>query len=281
MGVHTKKGIVSFCLGLILLCPVFADENQADSQPTNDDRYKGVPINTNDFSGYMETLKGQIQKSWYPPECLEHDGHALVKFSITRNGDVYAVQILESSGDSVYDESALEAIKKASPFAHFPAATTKGALTINYSFDTAVVNTGNMQNYLQSAEKFYNVNNTMALDYINRAIDEVDGDINAYFLYGKRSKIKQALGDKVGAAADLDESKRLKAKYDQKRIVASKLVAEMEQSPYAYFSLAHSYEIAGDYKNAIEAIDKAIQLTELNNNYKRYKSELLQKCGSL
>ena len=281
MGVRTKNCIVLFCLGLILLCPSFANENQSENQLTNEDKYKGFEINNNDFSGYMEVLKGQIQKSWYPPECLEHDGHALVKFSITRNGDVYSVQILESSGDPVYDESALEAIKKASPFAHFPAATTKGALTINYSFDTTVVNTGNMQSYLQSAERFYNVNNTVALDYINRAIDEVDGDINAYFLYGKRSKIERAMGDKDGAEADLDESKRLKAKYDQKRIVASKLIAEMEQSPYAYFSLAHSYEIAGDYKKAIEAIDKAIQLTELNNNYKRYKSELVQKSESL
>ena len=277
MGVRIKRSILLLCLGAALLHPAFAD----DLQQYNPDRYKGIAINTNDFSEYMEGLKTKIQKSWYPPECLEHDGHVLVKFSVTRSGDVYAMQILESSGDPIYDESTLEALKKASPFAHFPASTTKGAITINYSFDTSVVNTGNMQRYLASAEKFYNVNNTMALDYINKAIDEVDGDINAYFLYGKRSKIKQALGDTTGAAADLEESKRLKAKFDQKRIVASKLIAEMEQSPFAYFSLAHSYEIAGDYKNAIEAIDKAIQLTELNNNYKRYKSELVQKSESL
>lgn len=274
MGVSTK-GIVLFCVSLFLLCPVFADDTSYN------DRYKGISATNNDFSGYMETLKGQIQKSWYPPECLEHDGHALVKFSVTRSGDVYSVEMLESSGDPVFDESALEAIRKASPFNHFPAATTRGMLTINYSFDTSVVNTGNMQRYLENAEKCYNINNTMALDYINKAINEVDGDINAYFLYGKRSKIKQALGDKSGADEDLNESKRLKAKYDQKRIVASKLIAEMEQSPFAYFSLAHSYEIAGDYKNAINAIDKAIKLTELNNNYKRYKNELLEKSNCL
>ena len=235
----------------------------------------------NDFSAYMTELQGKIQKNWIPPECMERDGHATVKFSITRNGDVYSSEIAESSGDAVFDESALEAIKKSSPFAHFPANTAKGSLTIKYSFDTTVVKTENMQSYLANADRLYNVNNRAALDYINKAINEVEGDTEAYFLYGKRSKIKRALGDFEGAEADMDESKRLKARYDQKRIMASKLIAEMEQSPYSYFNLAHSYEIAGEYEKAIEAIDKAIALTELNNNYKRYRNDLVNKKTAL
>lgn len=267
MGAGIKNFILIIFVCFNLCNPAFSDNVPCESQ--------------NDFSGYMTTLQGKIQKNWNPPECLERDGHALVKFSIARNGAVYSSQIVESSGDPVFDESAMEAIRKASPFANFPANTSRGSITIKYSFDTSVVNTGDMQKYLANAEKFYNVNNNTALDYINKAIDEVDGDISAYFLYGKRSKIKEALGDTVGAAADLDESMRLKAKYDQKRIMASRLIAEMEQSPFSYFSLAHSYEIAGDYERAIEAIDKAIQLTELNNNYKRYKDELVTKSSKI
>lgn len=263
--------ILLFFTSIVLLCPAFASD-------TGD---TGIAARQNDFSEYMTDLKSKIQHNWNPPDCLDHNGHALVKFSITRSGDVYASEILESSGDEVFDESAMEAIKKASPFAHFPADTSKGSLTIKYSFDTSVVNTGNMQKYLENADRLYNVNNREALYYISKAIDEVDGDISAYFLYGKRSKIRAALGDTEGAAADMRESKRLKEKYDRKRIMASRLYAEMENSPYAYFSLAHSYEIAGDYKNAIDAIDKAISLTELNNNYKRYKNELVKKGGSL
>ncbi len=263
MGVGIKN-VILFCISLMLICPagVFADDNS-------------------DFSGYMTVLQGKIQKSWNPPECMERDGHATVKFSITRSGDVYASEIAESSGDPVFDESALEAIRKASPFEHFPASTSRGSLTIKYSFDTSIVKTYDMQGYLANADKFYNVNNKMALDYINKAINEVEGDTNAYFLYGKRSKIKRALGDTQGAEEDLNESKRLKAKYDQKRIMASRLIAEMEQSPYSYFNLAHSYEIAGEYEKAIEAIDKAIALTELNNNYKRYRNDLVNKQASL
>lgn len=261
MGAGIKKIVLIF-MSFLLINSVSAIEPQEN------------------FSGYMTDLQEKIQKSWFPPECLERDGHALVKFSVARTGHIYSAQIVESSGDPVYDESALEALRKASPLAHFPASTSRGSLTIKYSFDTSVVNTGDMQRYLANADRFYNVNNRTALDYINKAIDEVDGDISAYFLYGKRSKIKEALGDTVGAAADLDQSIKLKAKYDQKRIMASKLIAEMEQSPYSYFNLAHSYEVAGDYEHAIEAIEKAIALTELNNQYKRYKDELVTKKTS-
>ena len=146
---------------------------------------------------------------------------------------------------------------------------------------SSIVKTNNIEEYLANADKYYNINNKIALDSINKAIEKVEGDTNAYFLYGKRSKIKKALGDTAGAEEDLNESKRLKARYDQKRIMASKLIAEMEQSPYSYFNLAHSYEIAGDYERAIEAIDKAIALTELNNNYKRYRNDLINKKASL
>ena len=252
--------------GLLGFLPVVASDN--------------ISVN-NDFSEYMIILKDKIQKNWNPPECLEKDGHALVKFSITRSGDVYSSEMLESSGDIVFDESAMEAIRKSSPFARFPASTSRGSLTIKYSFDTAVVNTGNMQIYLTEADKFYNIDNKLALHYITKAIDEVDGDSRAYFLYSRRSNIKKALGDIAGAKADFDESVRLKEKYDKKRILSSKVIAEMEKSPFSYFSLAHSYEIAGDYEHAIEAIDKAIELTELNNNYKRYKTDLINKQASL
>ena len=175
MGAGIKKIVLIF-MSFLLINSVSAIEPQEN------------------FSGYMTDLQEKIQKSWFPPECLERDGHALVKFSVARTGHIYSAQIVESSGDPVYDESALEALRKASPLAHFPASTSRGSLTIKYSFDTSVVNTGDMQRYLANADRFYNVNNRTALDYINKAIDEVDGDINAYFLYGKRSKIKEALG---------------------------------------------------------------------------------------
>ena len=129
MGAGIKKIVLIF-MSFLLINSVSAIEPQEN------------------FSGYMTDLQEKIQKSWFPPECLERDGHALVKFSVARTGHIYSAQIVESSGDPVYDESALEALRKASPLAHFPASTSRGSLTIKYSFDTSVVNTGDMQRYL-------------------------------------------------------------------------------------------------------------------------------------
>ena len=256
MGVHRGK-IVLLCLFLFLALPGFAGTQE-------------------DFSDYMTTLQGTIQKNWNPPE-FEQDGDATVMFTVTRYGDLVNTEIVESSQNPVFDEAALDALRKSAPFEKFPASTAKDALTIRYTFHTSIVKTDTMREYVANADRFFNVNNKTALDYINLAIEEVEGDIRSYFLYGKRSKIKRALGDIEGAEADLAECKRLKAKFDQKRINNGKLMAEMENSPFAYFYLAHSYEIAGDYVHALEAIDKAIALTELNNQYKRYRAELEQK----
>lgn len=266
------RGICKFFIGIIAYFTLANAGFAADFHS---------PENNNDFSGYMENLKVKIQRNWNPPECLEHDGHVEIKFSISRHGDIYDSEIVESSGNMFFDEAAKEALQKSAPFDKFPAHTSRNALTIKYSFDASVVNTKNMKQYLANADKLYNVDNEEALNYINKAIEEVDGDTRAYFLYGKRSKIKETLGDLAGAASDLNQSKMLKEKFDKKRIMASKLMAEMEQTPFSYFNLAHSYEIAGDYIKAINAIDKAISLTELNNQYKRYKADLINKNNQI
>lgn len=263
-----KKFFVSLLCVICFTNVVFAESNY---NPTEKNY-----ILQNEFANYMTTLRAKIQKNWNPPEFVE-GRNAVIMFRVSRHGEISNIQMVESSNNIVFDESAMEALRKSAPFDNFPASTSRNALTIKYVFNTSFVKTDNMQAYVQKLDKYYNVDNEQALKYANLAIEEVQGDIASYFLYGKRSKIKKAMGDYKGSEEDLIECKRLKAKYDQKRINSCKLYAEMENSAYAYFSLAHSYDIAEDYQHAIEAIDKAISMTELNNNYKRYKAELLKK----
>ena len=267
-------GIANKILGVIfcfVLCAnyCYASNSYSYSHQTN-------TVLQNEFADYMTSLKTKIQKNWNPPESVD-GGEATVLFKVNRFGEVSNIEMIESSQNIVFDESALEALRKSAPFDKFPASTSRNSLTMKYVFNTSLVKTDSIKKYVQNTDKYYNVDNNLALKYVNLAINEVQGDISSYFLFGKRSKIKQAMGDIQGAEDDLIECKRLKAKYDQKRINSCKLYAEMEKSPYAYFSLAHSYEIAEDYPHAIEAIEKAISMTDLNNNYKRYKAELIRK----
>lgn len=265
-----RVGIV-LVLSLLLALPVSADSY-------NSAYYKPAVNRTTqtDFTPYMSSVRESLQKNWHPPDIIQ-EGHVTVLFKLDRGGRIISSQILESSGNEIFDESALDALKRSEPFGNFPEQSPREALTINYSFDSSLVSTDKMKEYMKQSDRYYYSDRNEALKYINLAINEVSGDERAYFLYEKRSKIKNALGDTKGAEEDLALYKDLKNKVDIKRVHAIKHQAEIENTPFAYFYLAYSYEQIRDYENAIHAINKAIDMTELNNQYKRYRTELVKK----
>ena len=233
-----------------------------------------------DFSEYMQNVNKKLNQNWSHPDFLE-DGHIKVLFKLDREGNVIAGDILETSGNSVYDESAIDAIHKSEPFGKFPENSTRQTLTINYSFDSSFVKTDKMKEYYDLAKLYTYSDKKEALKWINLAISEVQGDCEGYFLYKRRAKIKESLGDYLGAKEDFEEYEKLKLKVDIKRVHALKRRAEVEDSAFAYYHLAYAYEQIKDYDGAMWAINKAIERTELNQGYKRYRTELVKLQGDL
>ena len=233
-----------------------------------------------DFSEYMDNVRNKLHKNWSHPDFLE-EGHVRVLFKLDRNGYVIAGDILESSGNSVYDESAVDAIHKSEPFGKFPENSTRQTITINYSFDTSLVKTDKMKEYYDLAKRYTYSDKKEALKYINLAIEEVKGDCESYFLFKRRAKIKEGLGDHLGAREDYAEYEKLKAKVDIKRVHALKRRAEFEDSAFSYYHLAYAYEQIKDYEGAIWAINKAIERTDLNQSYRRYRTELVKTYKGL
>lgn len=231
-----------------------------------------------DFSGYMQNVSEKLRKNWTPPDFLE-EAHTRVLLKLDREGRVLAARIVEDSGDVIYDESTFDAIKKSEPFGRFPNESLKESITINYSFDTSLVKTDKMKQYYELSKKYFVSDKKEALRYINLAIAEVQGDDESYFLYKRRGKIKEALGDYVSAREDFKVYENLKAKVDIKRVHALKHQVEVEDTAFAYFYLAYAYEQIRDYENAIRAINKAIEKTDLNNQYKRYRLQLVKEYG--
>lgn len=237
--------------------------------------YSNIPVKA-DFSDYMSDINYKLQKNWTPPDFLE-EGHVKIIFKLDKSGNLISGSVIESSGDSIYDESAMAALSKSLPFGNFPVNAQRETITVKYSFDTTLVKTDKMKEYYDQAKRYTYSDRQEALKYINLAIAEVQGDENSYFLYKRRAKIKEGLGDHIGAKADLEQYKNMKAKVDLKRMHALRHQAEIEDSAYVYYYLAYAYEQLEDYDNAIWAIDKAIERTDLNNQYKRYKAELKNK----
>ena len=140
------------------------------NQPTRNQQVQ------NDFSQYMENLQAKLKKNWICPDFLE-EGHIRVLFKVDREGYVISGDILESSGNPVFDESAINAIHKSEPFGVFPANTSRETITVNYSFDTSFVKTDKMKEYYELAKRYTYSDKKEALKYINLAIEEVHGDI--------------------------------------------------------------------------------------------------------
>lgn len=264
-----KKYLIIVVCFLLTLSVNAYEYNSFYNQPTRNQQVQ------NDFSEYMINLQNKLRKNWICPDFLE-DAHIRVLFKVDREGYVISGDILESSGNPIFDESAINAIHKSEPFGEFPKNSTRETITVNYSFDTNFVKTDKMKEYYDLAKHYTYSDKKEALKYINLAIDEVNGDNESYFLYKRRAKIKEGLGDYLGAKEDFEQYEKMKAKIDIKRIHALKYRAEQEDSAFIYYYLAYAYEQVKDYDGAIWAINKAIERTDLNQQYKRYRTELIK-----
>ena len=153
---------------LILLCILFA-VNASSLAYDNYYRPTSNPQIKADFSDYMINVQDKLRQNWVTPDILE-EGHVRVIFKIDREGNVINGEILESSGNSVYDESAVNAIHKSEPFGNFPENSNRQTLTINYTFDTSLVKTDKMKEYYELAKKYQYSDRQLALKYINLTI---------------------------------------------------------------------------------------------------------------
>lgn len=260
-------------VGLCILCSLNANAYESTT-------YYSKPITNlqtqTDFADYMNNVQAKLKKNWVTPDFLE-EGHVRVIFKINRQGDVISGDIIESSGNPVFDESVVNAIHRSEPFGTFPENTTRQYITINYNFDTSFVKTDKIKELYEQAKRYTYSDRQQALKYIDMAIQEVGEDPESYFLYRRRARIKEAMGNHLGAKEDIEHYEKMKAKVDIKRVHALKHHAENEDTAFAYYYLAYAYEQIHDYEGAIWAINKAIERTDLNQQYRRYRTELVKK----
>lgn len=110
-----------------------------DFFPDGDVEEAVVDINTREdrFFSYLMHLKTKIQGVWvYPPVAARAGigGSLTVEFSIAKTGQLLEVNLLDSSGHNVLDESAIKAIKTAGPYNPFPERLRAQRLRIRANF---------------------------------------------------------------------------------------------------------------------------------------------------
>jgi len=86
---------------------------------------QAIPLDTDNlkYFSYFRTIKNRINRyKTYPEEARETflEGESEVQFTVLQNGQLEDVKIVNSSGFEIFDQNAIQTIKKAAPFDSFP-----------------------------------------------------------------------------------------------------------------------------------------------------------------
>ncbi|WP_273770877.1 TonB family protein [Nostoc sp. UHCC 0926] len=90
-----------------------------------------------DLTSYLKKLQQRVQQEWLPG-LSDSDRRTVLDFTINRSGQVSNLNIAQTSGFSVTDEVALNAIQRAAPFAPLPTGYPKNYINIEFTFDINV-----------------------------------------------------------------------------------------------------------------------------------------------
>jgi colicin import membrane protein len=86
-----------------------------------------------EYIRYVNYMQATLKNNWAwagPKRSLK----ALVHFGVKENGEIVGVKIIQSSGDPLYDESVMRAVRKSSPLTAPPENHRKDFADVEYSF---------------------------------------------------------------------------------------------------------------------------------------------------
>jgi len=101
------------------------------------ERIVSLETQSSEYAPYLADVKRRIERHWeIPPYARETGltGKLVLVFSITADGNVAHLEITESSGTSVLDDAAVQAVRAAAPYGPFPSQFTFRRLTIVGNF---------------------------------------------------------------------------------------------------------------------------------------------------
>jgi len=92
-----------------------ADERKNSPETTNAQREKGSV-----FDDYYSKIRKEIWQQWVFPDTGQKDLETIISIKIRKDGTITAQKIEKSSGNLIFDRSAIKAITKANPLSPPP-----------------------------------------------------------------------------------------------------------------------------------------------------------------
>jgi protein TonB len=88
------------------------------------------------FTYYLRLIQSKIGERWSPPRAAAAGGvRVVVRFVIQRDGQIREPSVERSSGNTLYDQSALRAVTEASPFPPLPPEFKASSLRVHFGFE--------------------------------------------------------------------------------------------------------------------------------------------------
>jgi protein TonB len=91
-----------------------------------------------EYAAYLEKVKRRVEWVWGYPRLARElglSGKVIIEFTILRDGGLGPLRVVDSSGVSILDDAAVEAIRRAAPYAPLPEAMGLESRTILASFE--------------------------------------------------------------------------------------------------------------------------------------------------
>jgi len=95
------------------------------------------------YGWYIEAVKRRIQTNWLqntidPAVRASRTAHAVVEFTIAKDGSVKDVQISQASGNASMDNSGLRAIMSSNPMPALPPDYSGSSVRVIFDFDLSM-----------------------------------------------------------------------------------------------------------------------------------------------
>ncbi len=97
----------------------------------------GVAVMQSLMGPYMSEIKRRLTRNWHPPRG-ENTQVVVLLFEIAKDGTLTKVEVNTSSGETIVDEAAIEAVKLSAPFKALPEGFTAESVPILFTFDYTV-----------------------------------------------------------------------------------------------------------------------------------------------
>ena len=113
------------------------DEVYGPNQTLDNDEPVSLETTEVKYASYFAKIKHQIERVWiYPSDAAKRgiSGDLNLTFSISKDGNLLGVRLLDRSGYEILDMAALKAVKEAAPFYPFPSTIQREKLTIQARF---------------------------------------------------------------------------------------------------------------------------------------------------